>query len=365
MQPFILVGLYLLLATALSSTELRYARNFEIEDRGDYRLVTVHNTRIQPNRSYHYALVPKTAKVPKLPANTQLIRTPIERLVILETVQIGYLDAIDQLDSVVGAGSIQYINNQYLLDRADRGLIRPVQTGQSINAEELLLLQPDLILTSVTGNPAFDLPEKLTRTGLPIVFTTSFMEAHPLGRAEWMRFLAAFYNKDTAAAAHYHQIADRYEQLSTRAKNTSERPTVFASAPFSGVWHMPSGDSYTAQFIHDAGGNYLWADSRAGGNIPLDTETVFLRAAMADFWINPSHYRSREALYSADPRFSKFHAAKQGHIYNNSRQTQARGGNPIWEKGLVNPDSILADLIKIFHPELLPDHQFVFYEHIQ
>jgi len=35
---------------------------------------------------------------------------------------------------------------------------------------------------------------------------------------------------------------------------------------------------------------------------------------------------------------------------------------PFYQKGLLEPQIILADLIKIFHPELLPDHQNQYYE---
>lgn len=128
---------------------------------------------------------------------------------------------------------------------------------------------------------------------------------------------------------------------------------------------MPSGDSYTARLIQDAGGNYLWADSNSGGDIPLDVETVFLKAAKADKWINSSHYGSLNQLYAADQRFSKFTAAKNGQVFNNTRQVGSIGGNPIWETGIVRPDDVLADLIQIFHPELLPDHDPVFYEQLK
>ena len=33
-----------------------------------------------------------------------------------------------------------------------------------------------------------------------------------------------------------------------------------------------------------------------------------------------------------------------------------------WEAGISNPDVVLSDLIKIFHPELLPNHQLFFYQ---
>ncbi|MGB0259225.1 MAG: ABC transporter substrate-binding protein [Coraliomargarita sp.] len=353
------------IASILSAQAQDYARNFETAEHKSYTLLTVHNTNLNPARSYQYALVPKNAALPELEKGIKVIRTPVERVVVMETVQLGYMDALGELDHIVGAGSADYINNLTVVERIEDGTIKRVQSGQNIDAEALLLLQPDLILTSVTGNPSFDLPEKLTRTGLPIVFTTSFMERHPLGRAEWVEFIGAFFDANEKSNQLFTQIAGRYNELTKLSTSAQQRPTVFCSAPYSGSWHMPSGDSYMARFIQDAGGNYLWADHTSGGNIPLDTERVFLRAANADVWLNPSHYRTLNALFGADKRFNKFKAARTGRVYNNSKQTTEIGGNPIWEKGIVQPDDVLADLIHILHSDLLPEHEFVFYEQLR
>jgi iron complex transport system substrate-binding protein len=128
---------------------------------------------------------------------------------------------------------------------------------------------------------------------------------------------------------------------------------------------MAGGESYTAQAIRDAGGDYLWADVPGSGAIPLDTERVFLKAAHADIWINPSFYRSLRELYGADQRFQKFRAGQTGHVFNNTKQRTASGGNSIWERGIVHPDDVLADLIKVFHPERMPDWEFIYYEQLK
>jgi iron complex transport system substrate-binding protein len=38
------------------------------------------------------------------------------------------------------------------------------------------------------------------------------------------------------------------------------------------------------------------------------------------------------------------------------------GGNEYFETGPAHPDRILADMISIFHPELLPDHELYYYQ---
>ena len=49
-------------------------------------------------------------------------------------------------------------------------------------------------------------------------------------------------------------------------------------------------------------------------------------------------------------------------IYNNNERISSGGGNDYYESGPINPQKVLADLIKIFHPELLPDHELYYYK---
>ena len=52
-------------------------------------------------------------------------------------------------------------------------------------------------------------------------------------------------------------------------------------------------------------------------------------------------------------------------MFNNNRRTNGIGGNDYWESGITNPHLVLADLIKIFHPDLLPDHDLYYYHPLQ
>ena len=352
------------LAASITSVP-HYAKNFEISQFPTHRIATIRNVQRGSTATHQYALVPKGAPLPELPAGITVIRTPVTRVVVMETVYIGYLDALNQLDTIIGAATSDYISNGVIRARIEDGTIQKVQSGAALNIERMLLLQPDLILTSVTGDPAFDIPLKLARSGLPVVLTAGYMEQHPLARAEWIKFIAAFFDVGDLAEQTFEPIATRYKSLHETVAQIEQRPTVFCGAPYSSAWHMAGGESYTAQTIRDAGGAYLWADVPGSGAIPLDTERVFLKAAHADIWINPSFYRSLKELYGADPRFQKFHAGQTGHAFNNTKQRTASGGNSIWERGIVHPDDVLADLIKVFHPELMPDWEFIYYEQLK
>ncbi len=352
-------------AVSLSASAPSYAKNFDIVDHGTHRLITVRDAHRGAVGERLYALVPKGAPLPELAPGTIAVRTPVERVVVMEIVHVGFLEAIDRTSAIVGAATVDAIVHPGLRERIREGAVRRVQYGRDLDTETLLLLEPDLILTTVLGDPAFDLPPKLARSGLPVVLTAGYMEEHPLARAEWVKFVAAFFDEDERAEVFFTDITARYQELREKVSAADTRPTVFCGAPYSGVWHVPGGKSFTARAIHDAGGDYLWSDDHSRGGIPLDTERVFLRAADADVWLHPSHYRSLDALLAADPRFDRFRAARTGAVFNHTRDQGRAGGNAIWERGVVRPDQVLADLIWIFHPDVLPDHQPVYYERLR
>ena len=346
--------------------EVDYAKNFTIEEYANYKLLTVSNAYRNASSVYRYALVESGATLPDdLPRDAVVIRTPVKRVVIMETVYVGYLDALGQLDQICGAASASYINHPKVIHGVESGDILSIQSGQKLNIERLLLLQPDLILTTNIGEGQIDVYPQLQRAGLPVVLTADYMEHHPLARTEWLKFLAAFFETEDRSNEIFNSIKAQYTGLLDKTKGIDERPSVFCGAPYSGSWHVPGGDSFIARAIQDAGAHYLWEDDPSRGSLPLDTERVFLRAAEADYWIHPSHYRSLSELFNADPRFAKFGAAQISQVFNNTRQVSKNGGNNIWERGIVHPEEVLADLIKIFHPDLLPEHELIYYENLQ
>jgi len=343
--------------------KLDFAQNFTVAEYPTHTLLTVRNAYRNSQTEYVYALVARDQPLPdNLPKAATVVRTPVEKVVLMETVYVGYLDALDQLDSIVGAATADYISHPEVVARIESGAIKRIQFGQKLNIERLLLLQPDLILTTSLGGGQMDIAPQLQRAGLHMVLTADYMERHPLARTEWLKFLAPFFEREAQSEAVFDRIKKDYLKLRKKTEEVTTRPSVFAGAPYSGAWHVPGGDSFIARAIRDAGARYLWADDRSQGGIPLDTERVFLKAADADFWIHPSAYRSLSELFDADARFTKFRAAQIGQVYNNSRQISTRGGNNIWERGIVHPEEVLADLIHIFHPELTPEHELIYYE---
>ncbi|MFR8912918.1 MAG: iron ABC transporter substrate-binding protein, partial [Parabacteroides distasonis] len=69
---------------------------------------------------------------------------------------------------------------------------------------------------------------------------------------------------------------------------------------------------------------------------------------------------SYEALKEQDPRYEDFRAFREkGIIYCNMKNT------PFYESMPTEPEIVLADLLHIFHPDLLPDHESVYYSRLK
>ena len=69
-------------------------------------------------------------------------------------------------------------------------------------------------------------------------------------------------------------------------------------------------------------------------------------------------------MAAADARYEGFRAFTEGNVWNNDARLTDMGANDSWESAVVRPDLVLADLVAILHPDLLPDHEFVYYRRL-
>lgn len=173
------------------------------------------------------------------------------------------------------------------------------------------------------------------------------------------------YNQEAAANTWFDGVVAEYEALTALTANVAERPTVFANTPYEGTWYMPGGQSYTALLLNTAGADYLWEEDESTSTLFLDFESVFEQAADGDYWINLGFVSTLADLEASDERFADFAAFQNGMVYNYDLRINEFGGNDFFESAAANPHWVLADLIKIFHPELVPDHAFVYYRLVE
>jgi len=92
---------------------------------------------------------------------------------------------------------------------------------------------------------------------------------------------------------------------------------------------------------------------------------VYERGRDAQYWINTGTWTSLEQARRSAPRMIDFRSLQTGKLYNRDKRVGEHGGNDYWESGVMKPDVVLADLIRIFHPHLLPNHELYFYRKLQ
>jgi iron complex transport system substrate-binding protein len=342
--------------------ELKYARAFTVEYHQNYKVVRLLKPWRGANTTFTYILVQRGTPAPADTGDAQVIEIPIRRMASLSTTHLPYLNELNDLDSLVAIGNAQYVNTPGVVSGLQSGKIKAVGNGPDVNVESLLDLNPDLITTLALGSSGKDDYQQLMQKGLKVVIFSDFMEENPLGRAEWVKFMALFYNQEAQAEKIFSGIETRYLKMRALAASVETRPSVLLGFEINGKWNVPGGKSYQAAYVKDAGGDYLWAGDDSSGRIPLSFEAVFEKGAGADFWFDQSvSWQTAQDVLGADPRYAQVSAFAKGHVYNNNARLNATGGNDYNESGLVHPDLILADLISILHPELLPDHDRVYY----
>ncbi len=343
---------------------VNYAQGFSVEYFDTYKLVTIHKPWQGATEDFRYILVQRGFEVPNEYENAQRIEVPIRKIVTMSTTYVTYLEMLGELDSLVGHESFLFTMNEKLLEMAAAGKVKETGSGPQVNVELIMELDPDLVMTHAIGGE-WDTHPKLFEAGLHVAINGEHLETTPLGRFEWIKFLALFYNKEKEANAIFEETREAYKNLTDKVPVNAEKPTVFVNSPYQGTWWIPGGESFQARFIEDAGGDYLWSDENSTGALMLDIEAVFEKASNADIWINPGMWSSLAEAKAEDERFTEFTAYQKGAVYNNNRMENENGGNAYWEYGVAKPHVVLADLIKIFHPEILPDHEFVYYHKLR
>lgn len=338
-------------------TSVRHARGFTIRYFDHYTEVTVRNPWDTTKTLEKYILVDRNKPTPNdLPKGT-LVKIPVQKAAVCSVVHIGIWKLLGKINNVVAVCQPKYISFPEIKKGLASGKVFDLGQSTSIDLEKLIASTPEILVVSPYENSSYG---RLAKTGIPVVEDASYMEDSPLGRAEWIKFEATFTGQEVLAEKIFTQIENRYQKLCDMVSNTKERPTVFTEKKYGQVWYVPGGKSYIGRFLKDAGANYLWSDYPQSGSVPLSFEAVYARAEKAKFWLikynNPQENLTYTQLQNDYELYQNFDAFKDKHIFAvNSANT------PYYEEGPMEPEVILADMVSIFHPELMPGHKAKYY----
>ncbi len=341
----------------LNTLPLKYAKWFDVKYLNNYKKITVINPWTK-EIYWEYHLYKENIKYNAKNLLSEL--SSPTKSIVLSVTQIGMFNKLSILDQVVSVSNVNYIYNPTIRTAVKQGEINELGDGASLNIEKAYASQADIIFSTAWDkiNPKL---LKLINLNIPVAFVMDWQEETPLARAEWIKFVAAFYDKEEQACKIFDSIEHRYLNLIKLGKKSSYKPSVLHGIPISGTWYVAGGKSFISTFYTDANVNYLWKDDSTTGSIPLGFEAVFFKARQADYWINSTLYTNNKDLLNEDKRYALFESFLQKNIYSNGGKIKDKYPSPFWEEGAVNPDQVLKDLICIFHHDLLPNYKLKYY----
>ncbi len=301
-----------------------------------------------------YALVDSGSDV-DVPAGYVRVEVPLRSAVVYSMVHSAALEELGEGDRVSGMADVSFLApDDPMRERVESGAVADVGSSMSPTLEKIIELEPGAVLLSPMENmPA----SALSRTGIPLIYMADYMETNPRDRARWIKFLGLLVGRGAEADSIFEASMKEYDRLRDLAGTSSGRPVVITERPYSGVWYMPAADSYKARMLADAGADFPWKDTPGAGSLQLSEEAVIARGATADYWLlNESGTFSPDRLAEELPHAKAFSAFPDGVYYCNTLET------PMFREIAFHPERLLADMVFIFHPELLPGYRLRYYQ---
>ena len=335
----------------INSYQPQYAKFFHIDYYRNYKII--HITNPWENAALDLSYVISKDSILTNQPNGFLIKLPIEKVAALSSPMVGLMHILQLDQYIAGVTDPELIYNQQIADKVENKSIINLGKSVAINMEQMLMLQPDLIIGSGWDQLSNDYQRMIQQNMNPLLMY-DWKEEHPLGKAEWMVLLASFFQMEDVAIKKFQDIATKYHHLKEQSILESN-PSVLNGSEYQGIWYSAGGKSYMSQLYRDAGGDYIMKDDPSTGSLMLDFEVVMQKAAETDIWMYTGEiYSSKMELFQT-PKYQSLAAVRKHMVYSYHKRMNSRGANDYWETATYRPDLVLQDLVNIFKQDSLED----------
>ena len=349
-------------STEKKPVALDYAQGFEIFQGKDFWEIHVTQGYTGAEKTYRYLILEENSSADSTGFDA-VVKLPISKVVVTSTTHIPHLDLLGVTDLLAGFPNTDLISSPTTRALIDSGKVTDLRNGVSANPEMVIDLQPDWMMISTLGEDLRYL-DLFAQAAIPAIINGEYVEQNPLGRAEWIKFTGILLGKYEESVAAFEEIKQSYQEAEklTASLPEGEKPKVLSGVMYQDIWYAPGAESWGARILENAGGSYIFADQPGTGSLQLSYEFVLDRGLETDFWIGSADFADLKTMGKSEPRYQAFEPWKNGNVFTYTAKKGATGGLEYFELGYVRPDLILKDLIKILHPELLPDYELYFYQ---
>ncbi len=339
----------------------KYATGYSIKRYKGFYLLTIKKTWDKASKPQHIFLVENSLFFPSTCQNYFNIKIPVKKVASLSTTHLPAIDLLGELKTVAAFSNLKFAFNEEIKKSEKAGEV--FELGSPPSSERLLALKPDVIFSYATTDPKVEGLGSLISLKLPLVFISEFREKHPLARAEWIKVFGVIYNKLDLAKKKFREIEAKYNEVTEVALQTRPKKRVLIGELSKGVWKAPGGASDLITLITDAGGEYLWSNDKSESTININVEKVLVDSAVAEVWL-PHNMSLTKSDLLKNELYKKLNITENISIYNNVSRLTESGGNDYWETALMRPDLLIQDLLKVFHPILIPGHDLIWYKQL-
>ena len=272
--------------------------------------------------------------------DTLEISKPLNRLIVMSTSYIGFLDAIGADSLIVGVSGGEYVCDSSVATGLDNGTVTDIGYDASPDYEKIMALKPDLLLTYSVSPVKSQFLSKLESLGIKTFIVNEHLERHPLARAAYVRLFGALTGNMTAADSVLKAVSENYISLrdsvrsSLRTNDTSDKNRlnareaehesgetemkalkqrkILVNIPYKDQWFVPGQESYLTTLFKDAGGEILGAKAGSSISSQISVEAAYSLSKEADLWMNVGWCQTLEQLLSVNPLFEDFLRNIQG-----------------------------------------------------
>jgi len=336
----------------------QYAQGFDILEHSSFVEILIYNPWNHSEILTRYYLV-KDENV-ETPDDGLRVKIPVDEVAITSVTQIEFLNMLDELGSIKASCSPELIYNEELRRRNEKGEIESLGDAFHLNTERLIALNADVVFATLYNQTSAE-QQVAEATVSRMVYDNEWTEATPLARAEWIKFMAAFYDKLDMADTLFAAIDSSYREACSLAASIPEecRKSVMTGGNYRGTWYMPGGKSYLGTLLNDAHAQYKNSSDTTTGSLALSFETVLHEFANVDVWIH-SPAKTLSELKSLDERHTLFAPYSSGEVYGFYNRMTASGANDFWESAVAHPDVILKDLMWALYPEVMKGYEPIY-----
>lgn len=344
--------------------ETPFAETFSVVQRDGYRIVDIEASVVTwggtaggPPQRARLVLVPKGLEPPALTgdlAGATLIRTPVQRIAVNDHPHEGMLRALGIEDRIVAVGG----HNSYdddLRRMARSGRIQQIGYGFNMppTLDALVAVQPDVLIARMADLTHTQHMERVESLGIPVVPTFIDAEPHYMGRVEWVRLMGWLTGEEAEADAFVQMVAQEVDRLKSIAAEQPRRSVLWA-------WYKSAGNRWAVTrrnaggaLIRDANAELVLGaedDPELDSFSDLSTERLLRDATGADCWMIRE---SLSARFDDRAVLSRFKAYRDGCVFWEPGKPHPTADSwEVYEMGTIRPDWLLADIMKMLHPEL-------------